>query len=95
MGSIEPTPEALRAFVEGPEDGPITMINLLRFREQAQYADDADETPCTGPEAYGRYSETVQSLIGRSPQTVAAHVQVVTIERLGFRPPTRAPPTFV
>lgn len=32
------------------------MINLLRYREQAQYAEGFDAQPCTGREAYDRYS---------------------------------------
>jgi uncharacterized protein (DUF1330 family) len=63
VGAIEPTREQLRAFAEGPEDGPVVMINLLRFRERAAYAADAGETPCSGQEAYGRYSAAVGPLL--------------------------------
>ncbi|NNL68297.1 MAG: DUF1330 domain-containing protein [Myxococcales bacterium] len=63
MGAIEPDPERFSAFLAGPEDGPIVMINLLRFREQAEYPAGFAATPCTGPEAYGRYSEAVQPLL--------------------------------
>jgi uncharacterized protein (DUF1330 family) len=63
VGSVEPTQDQLRAFAEGPEDGPVVMINLLRFRERAAYAPDAGETPCSGQEAYGRYSAAVGPLL--------------------------------
>ena len=63
MGAIEPNPEQLKAFVAEPDDGPIVMINLLRYREQADYAADSGETPCTGEEAYGRYSAAVTPLL--------------------------------
>ena len=56
MGHIEPNPERFQDFLaEGDPDAPIVMINLLRYREQAQYADGSDATPCSGRDAYGRY----------------------------------------
>ena len=63
MAAIEPDAGALQAFLAEAEDGPIVMINLLRFREQAAYASGFDASPCTGAEAYGRYGEAVQSLV--------------------------------
>ena len=38
-----------------PQDRPIVMLNLLKFSEQARYRHG--ETPCSGREAYARYSE--------------------------------------
>ncbi len=35
-----------------PKDQPVVMINLLRYREQADYGTRADVTPCSGREAY-------------------------------------------
>jgi uncharacterized protein (DUF1330 family) len=51
-----------------PTDQPVVMLNLLRFRDQAAYKDSADTvdaTPCSGRDAYKRYSQT-------SLQTIAA-----------------------
>lgn len=45
----------------GPE-GPIFMINLLKFKEQAQY-DDGRQTDLTGREAYGLYGAAVSQII--------------------------------
>ncbi|HSW14360.1 MAG TPA: hypothetical protein VLI06_16050, partial [Solimonas sp.] len=39
-----------------PMNTPVTMLNLLRFREQAAYPEGSGHAPCTGREAYGRYS---------------------------------------
>lgn len=39
--------------------GPVTMLNLLRYRERADYADHPDEAPCSGREAYRRYGSLV------------------------------------
>ena len=39
-----------------PPDRPIVMLNLLRFRERAAYGEGHSEAPCSGQEAYRRYS---------------------------------------
>jgi uncharacterized protein (DUF1330 family) len=38
-----------------PPGDPVVMINLLRYREQADYGSRADIEPCSGSEAYRRY----------------------------------------
>ena len=59
MPSLNPSREQMRAFAEAmPADTPIVMLNLLRFSPQANYPSDSDETPCSGREAYARYSRT-------------------------------------
>ncbi len=57
VSSIELEPEAIAAAAAAIPDGqPFAMLNLLRYREQADYGDRADEPPCSGREAYhGRY----------------------------------------
>lgn len=49
-------------FQEGDIDTPIYMLNLLKFKGKAEYADGRD-TPMTGAEAYGIYSKEVQAHI--------------------------------
>jgi hypothetical protein len=45
--------EGLDAAVAAiPAGSPVFMINLLRFREQADYGGRKDFAPCTGREAY-------------------------------------------
>lgn len=39
--------------------GPIEMINLLAFREQAEYPEGCSDEPCSGKEAYQRYMKTI------------------------------------
>lgn len=59
MASIDPTRESLENLKQTvPMDKPVTMLNLLRFNEQAAYPPDSTHTPCSGREAYRRYSET-------------------------------------
>jgi len=70
VGSIDPTAEQLRAFLEsGEDDTPIVMINLLRYRAQAAYPEGFDAEPCSGREAYQRYgavaTQRVASVGGR------------------------------
>ncbi len=58
MPSIEPTPERMQAFLrDAGDESPIVMINLLRYREQADYPPDSGAEACSGREAYQRYGE--------------------------------------
>lgn len=57
MGSVVPTEDAIAALLADAGEGPVVMINLLRYRERADYAADFDAEPCTGREAYQRYGE--------------------------------------
>jgi hypothetical protein len=55
---IEPTREAGRAFFARGIDGPVVMLNLLRFREIADYGafpELAPAEPISGLDAYRRY----------------------------------------
>lgn len=57
---VQPKPEAVKAFVSG--DGPVVMVNLLKFREKAAYPDGRDpELP--GREAYLRYGREMMKLV--------------------------------
>ncbi|MEM7157546.1 MAG: DUF1330 domain-containing protein [Myxococcota bacterium] len=52
----DPTADSFRALKEDtPADTPIVMLNLLRFREQAQYPSGSEHAPCSGAQAYARY----------------------------------------
>lgn len=63
--SIYPTPEQVQKLVAGAQDQPVVMINLLRFKSQA----DGPEEGMSGEEAYRRYAikmrEFVESKGGR------------------------------
>jgi hypothetical protein len=57
---LEPTQEAGYAFFSRQLRGSITMLNLLRFREIADYSatpELAPATPITGEQAYQLYIE--------------------------------------
>ena len=62
MASIEPTRDQLDAFVQADLDGPVVMLNLLRYRDVADYSRSPELAPdedITGEQAYQRYSEAV------------------------------------
>ncbi len=64
MATIEPTPQRLSQFLQAADDGsPVVMLNLLRYRDQAAYPEGSGASPCSGREAYGRYSEAVLPLL--------------------------------
>lgn len=59
---VMPTPQQAMAFFGGPEDGPFVMVNLLKFKPNAEYADGSD-SELSGAEAYARYGEGVRKLV--------------------------------
>jgi len=62
---VEPTEDELIEFRDEPvSNKPIVMLNMLRFREQADYSDTGmDAVPCSGREAYDRYSKRAIPLL--------------------------------
>ncbi len=55
---LEPTQESGTAFFSRNISGPVVMLNLMRFREIADYSADPElalETPISGREAYEKY----------------------------------------
>jgi uncharacterized protein (DUF1330 family) len=61
--AIAPRPDQLTALLEGAPDGTLYMLNLLKFREHAEYPDGRD-TDLSGAEAYGLYGQPVAKMIG-------------------------------
>ena len=56
MSEITPTPRQSEAFLGLGLDGPIHMVNLLKFHERADYRTEiAEHADCRGAEAYARY----------------------------------------
>ena len=77
---VDPTPESLGAFVERVPDGtPLVMLNLLRFRDVADYPDP--EPQVSGREAYEHYGAVVQPFLagvgGRLVWQGAAHESLI------------------
>ena len=55
---VNPSPQRQASFFGGEEDGPFVMINLLKFKEKAEYPDGSD-ADLSGAEAYARYGIAV------------------------------------
>lgn len=53
MSQIAPRPEQVQELRESTEEGPVVMVNLLRFKDEA----DAPDEGVSGAEAYSRYGE--------------------------------------
>ena len=52
--SIAPNFDQIQAFATAPDTGPVSMLNLLKFKPHA------DEDEGSGAEAYDRYGERVR-----------------------------------
>ena len=59
---ILPNDEQISGFLENPDLGPISMVNLLKFKKKAKYEDGRD-TNLTGKEAYQLYSSEVINFV--------------------------------
>ena len=56
------TADQAKAFYDTPEDGPFVMVNLLKFKPKAEYADGSD-ADTSGFDAYRRYGRKVRHLM--------------------------------
>jgi len=59
---IPQDPEVMKKLREPGPNGPIVMVNLLKFKEKAHYRDGRD-AQISGREAYMRYATGVDELI--------------------------------
>lgn len=55
-------PARMAQLMEKGPDGPIFMVNLLKFKEKAEY-DDGRETDLTGRDAYLIYGRAVSDIL--------------------------------
>ena len=60
--AVTPTAEQLEGFLVPDPAGPIYMVNLLKFKEHAEY-EDGRETSLSGREAYMLYATEVAKVI--------------------------------
>ena len=57
--AVIPNEEQMAGFLEGDTETPIKMVNLLKFKDKADYK-DGRQTSLSGKEAYQIYSDEVQ-----------------------------------
>lgn len=62
--SVNPTQEQMAGFLAPGPEGPISMVNLLKFRVKASY-EDGRETELTGAQAYSIYSRGVLKTLSK------------------------------
>lgn len=65
--ALRPSDEQLKSFFARAgtgKDGPVVMVNLLKFREQAAYPDGRD-ADISGQEAYMRYGVEVAKIVAK------------------------------
>lgn len=60
--AIDPTAEQLALLTASTDAGPIVMVNLLSFKEEA----DGIDAGVSGAEAYGRYGAAVAPLLEKA-----------------------------
>ncbi|HEY0848239.1 MAG TPA: DUF1330 domain-containing protein [Noviherbaspirillum sp.] len=66
MRSINPTPASVKQLVANVPPGiPVVMLNLLRFRDRADYPPEMELPSCSGRDAYAEYSRLVGPLLAR------------------------------
>ena len=77
---IYPNPDQFNALLKSGIQGPVCLLNLLKFKERAEY-EDGRETNLTGQEAYRLYGEKmipfVESQGGRLRHTSAAQFLMI------------------
>jgi uncharacterized protein (DUF1330 family) len=59
---IYPNPDQIQALLKSDLDAPICMLNLLKFKERAEY-EDGRETDLTGQEAYALYGQQMAPFV--------------------------------
>ena len=73
MQYLEPTDSAVVALMERAISGPVTMLNLLKLRETADYSASPELTPAepiSGRAAYERYIEHTLPFLHESGGTL-------------------------
>jgi uncharacterized protein (DUF1330 family) len=65
MTSIDPTRAQIDAFLTRDLSQPVTMLNLMRFRDKAGYEKHPSEPSRTGAEAYGVYMKMAGPIVER------------------------------
>ena len=77
---LRPNEAQMAGFSDGASDGPIYMLNLLKYRDRAEYA-DGRESRLTGRQAYAVYAHSVSELLKEfgGSLTLKASVERLTI----------------
>lgn len=58
MSAIRPNKQQFIELMQAPDEGPVTMLNLLKFKEQA-----GDGSGNSGAAEYGKYGDAVVQMV--------------------------------
>lgn len=78
VNKLTPNEKQMQGFMEPGAEGPIYMLNLLKFKENAEYP-DGRETDLSGAEAYAIYGAEV---VGHLAKVGGAPMFSAQVERL-------------
>lgn len=77
---IYPRPDQFEALMKSDIEGPICMLNLLVFKQRAEY-EDGRESELSGREAYGLYGALMKPFVeskgGHLHHTSSAHLLMI------------------
>ncbi len=76
--ATQPRKEQIAALLANDKEGPIRMLNLLKFRAFAKYSDGTDAA-LSGAEAYQRYAAEVVPIIHKTGGEVVFNGQASTL----------------
>ena len=62
VNKVYPNEEQIKGFLEPGAEGPICMVNLIKFKEKAEY-EDGRKTDLTGREAYELYERGIKKVL--------------------------------
>jgi hypothetical protein len=82
--AVVPTPEQIQGLTEKGHGKAIYMVNLLKFKEKAEY-EDGRKTQLSGQEAYGIYGTEVAGHLAKVGGKFVIGGQVTGL-RLGADP---------
>ena len=78
--SVYPNGEQIKGFLEPGPEGPICLVNLLKFKPLAEY-EDGRESSLTGREAYDLYEAGISKIL----QEVGGYIGFMgEVERLAL-----------
>ena len=62
--SIDPTADQVRALCDAGPEGPVVILSILKFGEQANYPAGSPHALCSGAEAHRRYQTAFVETVG-------------------------------
>jgi len=76
VNKVMPDEAQMAGFLEPDDGSPVYMVNLLKFKDKAAYA-DGRETSLSGFEAYQLYSDGVKTCLAK----VGGHIEFSGVVR--------------